>query len=142
MENILISACLLGVKCRYDGESREYDLKDLKERYNLIPFCPEIYGGLPTPRVPSEINGNRVLNREGADVTAQYTKGAEEAVRLAKMLGCKIALMKGKSPSCGKGVIYDGNFSRRLISGDGITVKALKEAGIEVFTEDEIDKMV
>ena len=138
MENILISACLLGVSCRYDGESRSYDLGDLKEKYNLIPFCPEIYGGLPTPRVPSEIVGEKVLNREGVDVTAQYEKGAREAVYLAKIFNVKYAVLKAKSPSCGKGEIYDGTFTKNLIQGDGVAAKLLKENEVEIFTENEI----
>ena len=141
MENILISACLLGIACRYDGESKNYDLGKLAEQYNLVPFCPEIYGGLPTPRIPSEIAGDRIVNKEGEDVTAQYRKGAEEALRLCKILDIKKAVLKEKSPSCGKGRVYDGSFTRSLIHGDGVTVKLLKEHGIEVFTENEINKI-
>ena len=142
MDSVLISACLLGIKCRYDGDGREYDLKNLKEKFNLIPICPEIYGGLPTPRVPSEIVGDKVINREGRDVTGQYEKGAYETVKLAKMFGVKYAVLKAKSPSCGKGEVYDGTFSKALIPGDGITVKFLKELGVEVFTENEIDVLL
>ena len=138
MDNVLISACLLGVGCRYDGESREYDLKHLKEKYNLIPICPEIYGGLPTPRAPSEIKGDEVINREGIPVTEQYNKGAYETLKLAKLFDVKFAVLKAKSPSCGKGWVYDGTFTRHLIEGDGITVRLLKQHGIPIFTEDEI----
>ena len=142
MDNVLISACLLSLACRYDGEQREYDLKNLKEKFNLIPVCPEIYGGLPTPRVPSEITGERVLNREGVDVTAQYEKGARETLKTAKLLNAKYALLKARSPSCGKGEVYDGTFSRTLTPGDGITVRLLKENGVEVFTENEINLLL
>ncbi|MBR5535598.1 MAG: DUF523 domain-containing protein [Clostridia bacterium] len=142
MDNLLISACLLGLSCRYDGESRDYDLKDVKEKFNLIPICPEIYGGLPTPRVPSEIRENGVFNREGLDVTAQYEKGAREALHLAKLFDVKYALLKAKSPSCGSGEIYDGSFSGTLTKGDGITARLLKENGIEVFTENNMVKLL
>lgn len=141
MEKILISACLLGTACRYDGESKNYDLGKLKEQYILVPFCPEIYGGMPTPRIPSEITGNRVVNKNGVDVTAQYKKGACEALRICKMFNITKAVMKEKSPSCGKGQIYDGSFTRNLIDGDGVTVRLLKMHGIEVFTETEINKI-
>ena len=139
MENILISACLLGCACRYDGKSHEYDLKSIEKEYNLIPFCPEIYGGLTTPRSPSEIINGRVINKDGIDVTAQYEKGACEALRLCKMFGVRKVLLKEKSPSCGSGEIYDGTFSHTVIEGDGVTAKLLKENGIEVFCEREID---
>lgn len=141
MENVLISACLLGLACRYDGGWRDYDLKNLSEKYNLIPVCPEIYGGLPTPRVPSEIVGDKVINRDGVDVTAQYEKGAREALHLAKQFNVKFAVMKAKSPSCGKNFVYDGTFSRTLVEKDGVTVQLLRANGIEVFTENEIDKL-
>lgn len=139
MENVLISACLLGVACRYDGKKCEYDLKDLKEKYNLIPVCPEIYGGLPTPRVPSEITGDRVINSEGADVTEQYERGAQETLHLAKIFNVKFAVLKERSPSCGKGKVYDGTFSHTIVSGDGVAAKLLQKNGIRVFGESEID---
>ena len=139
MDNLLISSCLLGLACRYDGGWREYDLKELEKKFNLIPICPEIYGGLPTPRVPSEIKGDRVINREGVDVTAQYEKGAKEALHLARLFNVKCAVLKAKSPSCGKNTIYDGTFTKTLTEGDGITAKLLKANGIAVFTEEEID---
>lgn len=139
MDNLLISSCLLGLACRYDGGWREYDLKGLEKKFNLIPICPEIYGGLPTPRVPSEIKGDRVINREGVDVTAQYEKGAQEALHLARLFNVKCAVLKAKSPSCGKNAIYDGTFTKTLTEGDGITAKLLKANGIAVFTEEEID---
>ncbi|MBQ8003177.1 MAG: DUF523 domain-containing protein [Clostridia bacterium] len=142
MDNVLISACLLSVACRYDGLCRDYDLKGLDKKFNLIPICPEIYGGLPTPRVPSEIVGERVLNAEGKDVTAQYEKGAREALLLAKRFNTKYAVLKAKSPSCGKGWVYDGTFSRKLTKGDGVTTALLKKHGVEVFSEDEIEKLV
>lgn len=142
MEKLLISACLLGLSCRYDGKSMPCDLKGLLQSYEPVPFCPEIYGGLPTPRSAAEIVGDKVINKDGKDVTENYIKGAEEAVRLAKNLGIKKALLKEKSPSCGSGKIYDGTFSGKLTKGDGVTARLLKESGIEVFGESEIEKGV
>ncbi len=136
---ILVSACLLGTPCRYDGQSKPHPkVVGLSKTEDLIPFCPECMGGLPTPRPPAEIQGKRVVNAEGRDVTAQYRKGAEEALRLCKMLGIKRAILKAKSPSCGKGVVYDGSFSRTLTAGDGITAALLPENGIEVLTEEDL----
>lgn len=141
MENILISACLLGVACRYDGLSKPLDekiLKRLREKYHLIPICPEIMGGLPTPRIPAEINGNRrVFRKDGADVTENYLRGAAEALRLAKFFDCRLAILKEKSPSCGKGHIYDGSFTKTLTVGDGIAAEILQKNGISVIGETE-----
>ncbi len=143
MENVLISACLLGLSCRYDGLSKPLDSKiinALKARYHLIPVCPEIFGGLPTPRIPAEIQADRrVLRKDGKDITAEYQKGAEETLRLAKMLDCKLAILKERSPSCGCGVIYDGTFTGTKIEGDGITAALLKENGIRIMGESEIE---
>lgn len=137
--NILVSACLLGIGCRYDGKCKpNVNVIKLSGVHNLIPFCPEIYGGLPTPRVPAEIVGEMVLNAEGIDVTKEYFKGAEEALKTAKMFGCEVAIMKEKSPSCGNGLIHNGKFDGGLEEGDGITVRLLKKNGIKVFGESEI----
>ena len=139
---ILVSACLLGFKCRYDGRSCGKDsVTALLEKHELIPFCPEIYGGLTTPRDPSEIRGDRVVSSKGRDVTAEYTKGAEEALRMAKLYGCDTALLKEKSPSCGSGKIYDGTFTGKLVDGWGTAAKLLKENGIRVLGESDIDKL-
>ena len=142
MENVLISACLLGVACRYDGCRKplpHFVIEKLKQEYSLIPICPEIMGGLPTPRIPAEVQLDRkVLRSDGADVTENYRKGAEEALRLAELFQCKLAILKEKSPSCGAGRIYDGSFSRTLIGGDGITAELLKKNGIRVIGESEI----
>ena len=141
--NILISACLLGCACRYDGKSKPHpDVQKLMEKHTLIPVCPEIYGGLPTPRPPSEIAGDRVINSEGKDVTAEYMRGAKEALRIAEQFGCTAAVLKAKSPSCGRGAVYDGTFSRTLTNGDGITVTLLQKHGIKVYTEDEITALL
>ena len=134
---ILISACLLGVPCRYDGASKPHPLAAaLAERHHLVPVCPEQLGGLPTPRPPAERVGERVLTRDGADVTEQYARGAAQAEELARLLGCRCALLKARSPSCGSGAIYDGTFTGRKVPGDGVTAARLKSAGIPVFDEE------
>lgn len=143
MENVLISACLYGEKCRYDGKDNLIsDLCTLEKLCNLVPVCPEVSGGLPTPRNPSEIAGEKVITNDGRDVTAEYEKGACAALETALKYGCRLALMKAKSPSCGSGKIYDGSFSRTLTGGDGITVKLLKKNGIKVFDETQIDSLI
>ena len=138
MENLLISACLLGVKCKYSGGSNalpEETIAKLRARYRLIPVCPETAGGLPTPRDPSERLGGRVVSCRGEDVTRQFEKGAQAALALARRYGCTKALMKEHSPSCGSGLIYDGSFSGKLVEGDGCAVEILKTAGIFVVGE-------
>ena len=142
MENILVSACLLGVACRYDGKRKPDEaVIALKEKYNLIPVCPEIMGGLPTPRLPSEIRGETVIMENGEDVTDKYSKGAEETLRLARLFGCGKAVLKEKSPSCGSGRIYDGTFSKTLTEGNGVTAGMLLANGIRVAGETEIDAL-
>ena len=119
---ILISACLLGCACRYDGKSKPHPLAQELARQGLaVPVCPEQLGGLPTPRAPSERQGERVVSSLGADVTAQYRRGAEETLRLAELYGCTTAVLKERSPSCGSGEIYDGTFTGTLTDGDGVT---------------------
>jgi uncharacterized protein YbbK (DUF523 family) len=113
----------------------------LAKNYILIPVCPEILGGLPTPREPAEQKGKKVITKSGKDVTKYFEKGAKEVLKIAKILKIKKAILKQKSPSCGCGKIYDGTFSKRLIKGDGVTAKLLKKNGIEVFTEENIDSM-
>ena len=143
MENLLISACLLGIPCRYDGRSvRAVDVSALRQKYNLIPVCPEIYGGLPTPRTPSERQGDRTVMKDGTDVTENYLRGAKAAYDLCRELDCKKALLKERSPSCGKGKIYDGTFSGTLVDGDGVTAEYLRAEGIEVYGESEIEKLL
>ena len=141
MEAILISACLLGLPCRYDGAAKPCD-KAVALLQNpslmLIPYCPECCGGLPTPRPPAERQGERVVNAEGRDVTDQYQKGAEGALMLCRLYGCKRAILKAKSPSCGSGQIYNGQFTITLIQGDGVTAALLEASGITVQTENEL----
>ena len=142
-EKLLISACLLGVGCRYDGgRVKKVDVAPLAERFELIPVCPEIMGGLPTPRVPSERIGDRVLMKDGSDVTENFLRGAEDAYLIAQSLDAKIALLKERSPSCGSGMIYDGSFSGNLTYGDGVAAEYLKAHGIDVYGESEIDELL
>lgn len=139
---LLVSACLLGLPCRYDGKAKEFPLEKLAEQHEIVPFCPECYGGLPIPRAPSEITGDRVISSVGKDVTAQYRRGAESAVLLCRKLNIRYALLKAKSPSCGVGKIYDGSFSKTLIPGDGITAAALKNSGVAVYSEEDIPQLL
>ncbi len=139
--NILVSACLLGVACRYDGASKpnEKILSMLRNPvFNLIPVCPEILGGLPTPRPPCEISKGRVVTQSGENKTVEYERGADEVLRLAKLFNCSLAILKENSPSCGSGKVYDGTFSRRLTDGDGIAASLLKANGIKVVGESEL----
>lgn len=142
-EPILVSACLLGVACRYDGDSRPNDaVWALAERYRLIPVCPESMGGLPIPREPSEIVGDRVLSRMGKDVTAEYRRGAELALALTQKYGCRAALLKERSPSCGTGTVHNGKFDGGLTDGYGIAAALLKENGVAVFGESGLHDLV
>ena len=145
MDKLLISACLLGVNCKYNGGNNrlpEEALAALRARYELVPVCPETAGGLPTPRIPSERRDSGVWNREGEDVTGAYQKGAEAALRLARRLGCSRALLKERSPSCGSGMIYDGSFTGMLIPGRGVTAELLLEAGVTVYSEERLEELL
>ena len=143
MEKILISACLVGENCKYDGGNNlNPKIEALLEKYDLIPFCPEEQGGLDTPRNPSEIKGDSVFMDNGKDVTENFLKGAKKALMLALFLKIKIAILKERSPSCGTHQVHDGSFSNKLIDGMGVTARLLKENGIQVYSEDEIDKLL
>ncbi len=142
MKAVLISACLLGTACRYDGKSKGlFDMGELSRKYRVIPICPECDGGLPVPRNPSERVGERVLMCDGTDVTDNYMKGAERAYELAVLYGAEVAVLKERSPSCGSGEIYDGSFSRTLTEGDGVTAEYLKARGITVIGETGISEL-
>lgn len=139
--NLLISACLLGVECRYDGTGKPLSGMDrLLEKYTCIPVCPEQLGGLSTPREPSERRDGGVYSRSGQDVTAQFQRGAEEALRLCRLYHCGAAILKERSPSCGHDEIYDGTFSKALTAGDGVMAELLRANEIPVFGESEIDR--
>lgn len=145
----LISACLCGENCKYSGGNNfdERAYKIFKEGKGVL-VCPEQLGGLPTPRVPSEISGGtgldvlegkaRVITKDGRDVTEEFIRGAEETLAIAKKYKCHTAIFKAKSPSCGINNIYDGSFSKKLIAGNGVTAEVLVKNGIKVFSEKEI----
>ena len=142
-EPLLVSACLLGMACRYDGQEKPLPRwQRLREKYEPVPVCPEQLGGLPTPRPPAERQGNAVRTADGADVSAQYRRGAQQVLELARALGCTKALLKERSPSCGCGQIYDGSFRRTLVPGDGITAELLKAVGIDVFGESRLEELL
>ena len=135
----IVSACLAGINCTYRGDSNSNKkIIEMVEKGEAIPVCPEQLGGLPTPRIASEGKENKVFNKEGKDVTLEFNNGAKEALKIAKMINCKEAILKARSPSCGCGEIYDGTFSKKLIKGDGVFTKLLKENKIIVRTEEEI----
>jgi len=139
---ILVSACLLGMRVRYDGQSKPVDsVIALMNEHELIPVCAEVFGGLPTPRVPAERAGERVIAKDGGDVTEQYVRGAEEIARLARLYGCTHAILKEKSPSCGKGRIYDGTHTGTLTDGNGVLAETLMKMGVKVVGESEIDRL-
>lgn len=142
-ERILVSACLLGCACRYDGAAKPHPLASaLLERYEVVPVCPEQLGGLPTPRPPAERRGDGVVTAAGGDVTEQYVRGAEQAVGLAALYGVRRAVLKERSPSCGHGEIYDGSFTRTLTAGEGVAAAALAAAGVTVWGESAIEALV
>ena len=143
--NILVSRCLLGEPCRYDGRSVPVpELEKLRQAgHVLIPVCPEVLGGLPTPRSPAERQPDgRVVNRAGEDVTDAYLEGAGRTLALALEAGCTLAVLKAKSPSCGCHEIYDGSFTGRLVPGQGVAARLLEESGIRVVDETELDSLL
>ncbi len=146
----LVSACLLGIKCAWDGSGRYRNEKvvELAEAETVIPVCPEQLGGLPTPRVPQEIQGGtgedviegrcRVMNRDGEDVTEFFLRGAHEVLRIAKLLGVDEFIGKQRSPSCGCGRIYSGSFARKVVDGDGVTAALLRKNGVKVTSDEDL----
>lgn len=136
MEKILVSACLMGKNCRYDGKnSLKNEILQLQKEFILIPICPEVDGGMSTPRLPSERKGNQVVNQIGEDNTFYFHDGAKHALEIAKKEHIRYAILKSKSPSCGKNKIYDGTFSSKLTDGDGVLVEYLKKEGIKILDE-------
>ncbi len=134
MENIIISACLVGIDCKYNGKNN-YSTKvlELMKKYNLILICPEYFGGLSIPRDPSEIKGSKVISIKGKDVTVNYVNGSLKALELAKENNCTKAILKEKSPSCGKYYTYDGSFSSKVIKRAGITTQLFIKNNIDVY---------
>lgn len=141
---VLISACLLGEKVKYSGKDNlNRALIALLEKYplELVPICPEVMGGLPIPRPPAEIVGNDVITVEGKSVSQAFMQGAEKLLKIAKQQTISLAILKEKSPSCGSQLIYDGTFTNTLIKGEGITAKVLREHGITVFSEQQLEEL-
>ena len=140
MEKMLVSACLAGENTRYDGKNNEMQalIEQLQQYYDLVLFCPEVAGGLGTPRIPSEIRGNQVINEKGKDVTSAFLSGAQEALRLCDFFQIKVALLKDGSPSCGSSKIYDGSFSHRKKDGMGVTAQLLSSHGVTVYNEESV----
>jgi uncharacterized protein YbbK (DUF523 family) len=139
---LIVSACLLGTSCNHEGgHSRRAAVEELTETFRVFPICPEVCGGLSTPRVAAEVRGDRVVNRDGVDVTDAYERGAHAAVELAMAVGAQQAVLKARSPSCGCREIYDGSFSRTLRAGEGVTAAALRNAGVNVVSEDEVEAL-
>ena len=150
---ILVSSCLLGFDCKYDGGSNENEKAlELFERSAMVPICPESLAELPVPRPPAEIRGGdgsdvldgnaKVTDKHNRDLTNEFVDGAYQALQQARMHGANLAILKARSPSCGKGQIYTGEFNGELKEGDGVTAALLKRNGIQVYTEEEIDKIV
>lgn len=137
---ILVSACLLGSCCRYDGKSNENPLiRSLVKEHTIVPVCPEQMGGLTTPRPPVEWSDGKAMNNQGEDCTEAFRRGAQEALRLAKLYECQLAVLKARSPSCGSKGIYDGTFNGQLTDGMGATARLLEENGIPVIDEDAVE---
>lgn len=139
MSMIIVSACLADVHCRYDGGAKPCSaVIRLVAEGKAVPVCPEQMGGLTTPRLPAEQIGDKVFRKDGADVTSEFNRGAQEALKIARLVGATTAVLKARSPSCGSGKIYDGSFSGRLIDGDGVFTKLCKKIGVIVKTEEDI----
>ena len=140
---LLVSACLLGENCKYSGgNNRNEQVRALERYFQLIPVCPECFGGLPIPREPSEIRDGCVVSKSGVDVTAAFADGAEKTLYIAEEENCGLALLKERSPSCGSGQIYDGTFTKTLTLGDGLTAQMLKKHGITVYGESQIEELI
>lgn len=138
---ILVSACLMGDNCKYNGGNNYcQEVVDYLKDKEYVKVCPECLGGLSIPRLPSEIKGNKVLTLEGIDVTKNYFNGANKVLKMALKNKIKVAILKSNSPSCGNGRIYDGSFTKKLILGDGITTQLLKSYGITVINSDDLKK--
>ena len=143
MSKYIVSACLCGINCKYNGGNNlNPTVLELVKNGEAIPVCPEQLGGLPTPRVPSEIKDGKVINKEGIDVTKNFEDGACEVLKLCKELGINKAILKSKSPSCGYGEVYDGNFNGTLVKGNGILTNMLIDNGIEVISSDNLNDMI
>lgn len=135
----IVSACLAGIPCRYDGSSNAIPaLARLAASGQAYPLCPEVLGGLPVPRQPCELRTGRVISRDGHDLSSHFRHGAEQALALALRQSCRTAILKSRSPSCGFGRIYDGSFRHRLCAGDGLWAALLREAGFSLYSEEDL----
>jgi len=140
---VLVSACLLGAEVRHHGGAATIEhpiLRRWRDECRIVGIYPEMAGGLPSPRPPSEIRGLRVVTSGGVDVTPEFETGATKAVQMARELGIRVAVLKSRSPSCGTSQVYDGSFSGRLVAGDGVTAAALRREGVEVFDETQLEE--
>ena len=154
VKTVLISGCLLGLECNYKAKAsnawherlRFFVEKAISVGLAFVPVCPEQLGGLPTPRIPAELQGSakeifagqgKVLNQSGDDVTSCFVKGARESLKMAKLFSASLAVLKSKSPSCGCNGVYDGSFSGKLVSGEGLTALLLRQNGVRVIDENE-----
>lgn len=139
---ILVSACLLGENCKYNGgNNKNENVIALEKEHTLVPICPECFAGLSIPRVPSEIKDGKVFSKNGEDLTEAFNDGAEKALYVAEESGCQIAVLKERSPSCGFGKIYDGSFSGKLVDGNGIAADLLYKHGITILGESRVEKI-
>lgn len=139
---ILISHCFLGENCKYNGGNNyNAELLNVLKNHELIPVCPETFGGLSSPRLPAEIVGGKVLFSDGSDVTQAFVNGAKKALEIAKAQGAKVAVLKANSPSCGSGIIYDGTFTGKKVRGYGVAAKLFMENGIKVYSEQDIEEI-
>ena len=135
---IMVSACLLGTNCKYDGGNNDSRiLREFVKGHEIVPVCPEVLGGLPIPRIPAEIVNGRVINREGGSVDEAFRKGAEICLEKAREEGIDLAVLQPRSPSCGVRSVYDGTFSGRLTGGSGIFARLLMENGFRVVDAEE-----
>ena len=142
MIRILVSSCLLGSPVRYDGRDKKSDhhvMQRWLDEGRIVSVCPEMLGGLGTPRPPAEIAGGRVVTPDGTDVTAAFEKGASTVAEQAGLHGIRVAVLKEGSPSCGSTYVYDGTFTRARVPGEGVTAERLRSLGVAVFSEEQID---
>lgn len=145
VHKVLVSACLLGQPVRYDGQSKGIVsdwLQTLGAEGRALAFCPEVAGGLPTPRPPAERQGELVMTASGLDVTVEFARGAALALATCQQQGIRFALLKEGSPSCGSGRIYNGRFEGQSVAGEGMTTALLRRHGIRVFSEDQLPELV
>ncbi len=136
---IIVSACLAGLNCRYDGNSNSCEkVIEMVKNGTAIPLCPEQLGGLATPRIPAEIKDGKVITKNNIDVTMHFERGANETLKIAKLVNAEVAILKQRSPSCGVSKIYDGTFSGNIISGMGKTAELLSKHGIKLISEEDL----